>query len=1311
MTQESLGRCAMDTLHNRMETTMTTLIYQDEKSHKFWTIEQKETELHLNWGRVGTQGQSQIKTFDDRDQATQARDKLIKEKTKKGYRSEGSGDQPASPAAKKVATAKKVAAPAAARAATAATSSPAADAAPDAPPPVEASAGAAPGATAAATLSATTASPSPASHSGNAPFWLADDDAIPLPVKYTVQVLSRRNGAPPVRVPTSQPSDNLRLMKQTVSSIISNGAITMDSNRCQPEWQQAIALAQRCIDQGLALPKESPAAGAALLLLRHCFSGRLKDEVMDAIVFSYGLEYAVELLIAHQQIDLDFVYNKRHAAFFHADQPPEAYRQNFYDFERRLRLHLSLADEALWQTCAERLSTALPEIPLWHQSLFAFLLPEKPELADIICANAAGNKKLASIEWLKLTATREETVQALEKFQEFNLFDDYYLGESLSATLVAEQGIAGLARLRPYAAGDRCGELLTHINHPQALALLIDASAKTKRSHERMVRASKAFPHATLAALAALLSDKEDALWRSQLRSLLYNQPELAAEVIPWLAGPAARLVEEIVSQLNTKVDYADASMLPPILVAPPWLNKKKKATVPVLSLAVLPLDPVMEAIDPGVMPSWQQQRIERAKVAGSEKFLTLLGFDTWKKKIDQAIAAWEQNDLPGLMAAWEKNHAHFSCNWNVDILAALPQPKALEMWNRLSQTPHSGVAHIVSYLGLAALPGLLNSLGRQPQEGFPVALHMGATELAPLAARAYARLKTQRDIAQRWLLKYPEHALAGILPDALGKSGEAQDSARITLRMLVDKGHQAQLMALAARYQLPEVMSAVEALLALDPLDSYPAKRPALPAFYEPVLWPRPRLNNGMPLGDEALTHLGTMLRFPTEDGLYPGLQQVKEACLPDSLADFAWQLFASWLTEGAPAKESWAFSTLGVFGNDDTARQLTPLIRVWPGESQHKRAVLGLDVLAGIGTDIALMQLNGIAQKLKFKGLQEKAREKISQIAEQRNLSVAELEDRLAPDLGLDENGSLLLDFGPRQFNVSFDEALKPYVRDTGGSRLKDLPKPNKSDDPLLAPEAVNRYKALKKDARTIASQQIRRLEVAMCLRRRWTPVQFRQFLVEHPLVGHLTRRLVWAAFDKDNQLTHCFRVAEDNSYSTADDDLFTLPETTAAIGIPHILEITPADAAAFGQLLADYELTSPFRQLDRNSYLLTPAEADTTNLQRWPGRACPSGRLMGLINRGWLRGQPLDAGWIGWMLKPLGQWTLVLEMTEGFGVDLQPDEIALEQQLGDVWLWRGVAQEFGWGQQTPQKEPFSVLDKVAISEVLSDIETLFD
>ncbi|GHM30448.1 hypothetical protein ECZU45_42350 [Escherichia coli] len=155
-------------------------------------------------------------------------------------------------------------------------------------------------------------------------------------------------------------------------------------------------------------------------------------------------------------------------------------------------------------------------------------------------------------------------------------------------------------------------------------------------------------------------------------------------------------------------------------------------------------------------------------------------------------------------------------------------------------------------------------------------------------------------------------------------------DNARAALRMLTENGHQPLLQEIARRYNQPEVTDAVNALLALDPLDNHPTKIPTLPAFYQPSLWTRPVLKaNAQSLPDNALLHLGEMLRFPQEEALYPGLLQVKDACTADSLAEFAWDLFTAWQTAGAPSKESWAFTALGVLGNDDTARKLTPLIR----------------------------------------------------------------------------------------------------------------------------------------------------------------------------------------------------------------------------------------------------------------------------------------------------------------------------------------------------------------------------------------------
>lgn len=860
-----------------------------------------------------------------------------------------------------------------------------------------------------------------------------------------------------------------------------------------------------------------------------------------------------------------------------------------------------------------------------------------------------------------------------------------------------------------------------HINHPQALTLLIHASEQGKRCHDRMTKAFVRFPHAALAALAELLAQKDEKRWRMMLMTMLISQPTLVERVISWLSAPTVTVLKSCQQQLTQPSVYANADMLPAVLVSPPWQAKKKKSPIPVLDLAPLPLESFCTINETKskrlqVQHNWQP----RQQAEGEKGFLNSLGFDRWdwnkhRGYIDIpeiALDAWQREDYLTLIDAFKSYNAPYQGEWKLSSLHVLLINKAIEMWNILSKEPHTGAKQVMLHLRLAGLTGFIHSASRYPQEALPVAQYFAAVELAPFIARAFNKLKTLRQDARSWLLKYPEHAITGLLPSALGKAGEAQDNARAALRMLTENGHQPLLQEIARRYNQPEVTDAMNALLALDPLDNHPTKIPTLPAFYQPSLWTRPVLKaNAQSLPDSALQHLGEMLRFPQEEALYPGLLQVKDACTADSLAEFAWDLFTAWLTAGAPSKESWAFTALGVLGNDDTARKLTPLIRAWPGESQHKRATVGLDILAAIGSDIALMQLNGIAQKLKFKALQERAKEKIADIAESRELTVAELEDRLAPDLGLDDNGSLLLDFGSRQFTVSFDETLKPFVRDVSGSRLKDLPKPNKSDDESQANDAVNRYKLLKKDARTVAAQQVARLESAMCLRRRWSPENFQLFLVEHPLVRHLTRRLIWGVYSAENQLQACFRVAEDNSYSTADDDLFTLPEGDISIGIPHVLEISPTDAAAFGQLFADYELLPPFRQLDRNSYALTEAERNASELTRWAGRKCPSGRVMGLANKGWIKGEPQDGGWIGWMIKPLGRWSLIMEIDEGFAVGMSPAELSAEQLLSKLWLWEGKAESYGWGSNSTQEALFSVLDAITASELINDIEALFE
>jgi uncharacterized protein (TIGR02996 family) len=64
---------------------MRTFEFKEGKSAKFWNIELKGNAFTVIYGRLGTTGQTQSKTFADAAKAQTAHDKLIAEKTGKGY--------------------------------------------------------------------------------------------------------------------------------------------------------------------------------------------------------------------------------------------------------------------------------------------------------------------------------------------------------------------------------------------------------------------------------------------------------------------------------------------------------------------------------------------------------------------------------------------------------------------------------------------------------------------------------------------------------------------------------------------------------------------------------------------------------------------------------------------------------------------------------------------------------------------------------------------------------------------------------------------------------------------------------------------------------------------------------------------------------------------------------------------------------------------------------------------------------------------------------------------------------------------------
>ncbi len=65
--------------------------------------------------------------------------------------------------------------------------------------------------------------------------------------------------------------------------------------------------------------------------------------------------------------------------------------------------------------------------------------------------------------------------------------------------------------------------------------------------------------------------------------------------------------------------------------------------------------------------------------------------------------------------------------------------------------------------------------------------------------------------------------------------------------------------------------------------------------------------------------------------------------------------------------------------------------------------------------------------------------------------------------------------------------------------------------------------------------------------------------------------------------------------------------------------------------------------------------------------------------------------------------------MEIDEGFAVGISPAELSAEQLLSKLWLWEG--ERYGWGSNSTQEAQLFVIDAITASELINDIEALFE
>lgn len=1193
---------------------MRRLEYIDGGSQKFWEAGRDGSDVVVNWGRLGTAGQSKRKEFASVEAAEEFLTKQVGDKLKKGYVESG--------------------------------------AAPSTPPAKAATA---------------TAKAAPAETAAKEPAAPPDEDTFNPPPGMVRLAFARRDQVRSRFKPNADAAKDMAVLLAKYERQLDNTFAGENSDA-------ALAEPVRRFRDGTRDALGAAALYTTLALVSG-FSDRDRVEKFgQALLVDHDLMFAVETVMAMGRLSLVRKNGRYQATSVRLAEDDEEmpWRWGPSIGLGDVRAAVASASDEEYAAILARL-TELRELNGKSRLLASFLAPTETAWVDEL-----PDPTRHTDSWMYLSVVHN--AEQLTKYDTAGY--ELRFQSRILPTIVRTVGpdaAPTLARWTEHAETEVLRRLLAAIVVMPTDRAFTALLARIDRPHFRpaVQEAMQRYPMRATRLLAEAAAGG-NTVATELLGTHLLAHPELLADLVPTLPA-AAREAAEATQDGLVRLPEAPKEALPPVLADPPWTRAARSKAKPVV-LADL-------EVDAPTRLAWLHGEEEKAHALHTQNFI---------RRHKQADIDWEAevaNTSPHHW--WYPSLVLHAPVELVEPLVANWRPNAYnaEMWG----------PPLLARFGVTAVPAVLNAVSSSTSRDDLKAL-MPVLDLntAEVVSFALAR-KLARPLAKAWLERHGLAALPYLLPNALDRAGKPRRAAEAAVRVLAaDHGAEA-VVAEATRVAGEEAGAGIAQILDTDPLEVLPKKLPVPGAWAVPAALPQVRLRDKeMALSQAATTDLLTMFALGTTDEPYGGVALVAQECDPASLAAFGWAVFEQWRKASMPPKDGWALTILGAIGDDETVRALAPIIRNWPGEGGHARAVTGLDVLAEIGTDVALMHLNGIAQKVKFSGLKERAKEKIELVAAKLGLTAEQLADRLVPDLGLDDNGTLTLDYGPRKFIVGFDEALRPFVSDEDGTRRKALPKPGAKDDEELAPAAYQRFSALKKDVRTLAGDQILRLERAMVSARRWSAEDFATYFAAHPLLWHVVRRLVWGVYDGDDKLVGAFRLAEDRTLADADDETYTIPDG-ATVGVAHPLHLADT-LSTWAEVFADYEILQPFQQLGRQVLALTDEEKAAPQLARFANIKVNVGKVLGMTKRGWERTTPQDGGVEPGVVKPLpGGVFAVLDLSEGI-VAGEPTMLGEEQLITRVFL---SADHDGWWAQ--ENMPFSTLDPVSASEVLIDLTEL--
>lgn len=399
-----------------------------------------------------------------------------------------------------------------------------------------------------------------------------------------------------------------------------------------------------------------------------------------------------------------------------------------------------------------------------------------------------------------------------------------------------------------------------------------------------------------------------------------------------------------------------------------------------------------------------------------------------------------------------------------------------------------------------------------------------------------------------------------------------------------------------------------------------------------------------------------------------------------------------------GLKAPNRFALSVVALLGGDE----VVPLLLKSAIDDKNENACAALGWQGSMQAAFALEKIM-IHYKTKYPNVKNAAEEAFQLIADQQQLTVSELKDKMIPDFGF-VNRELFFHCGKEQLVLRIDRNLKILISDQQGKKLAGLPGAATAAEKKSFKETGD---GIKKAAKQLAVN----LENYLCVQRKWPLADWKAFFLQHPIANALAQHFVWAVFDK-REMKETFLLKADGIFEGVDGGTVS-PREQSVIGLVHPILLSAAEKTHWQQVLAKEKIDPPFSQLNRETYHMPEKlQGKTFSFGYEMAKQDAATFKYRAEKRGWQRGSVIDSGAVSAFRKRYPDEQLeVFIMTENLGVQSYTDggEVSFGRlffvKLGSVVIGSYTYDE-PRHESDPRLIPFQDVPLVVYSETINDL-----